>query len=314
MSQKRQLGNSDLHITPLGIGAWAMGGGDWAFGWGAQDDSDSIDAIHAAIDAGLNWIDTAAVYGLGHAEEVVGKAVAAASTKPYVFTKCARVWDEARKIGKCIKAESVVRECEDSLRRLGVDVIDLYQMHWPEPDEDIEEGWTAMNKLREQGKVRWCGVSNYSVAQMKRVAPIAPITSLQPPYSLVSPEVGAEILPHALANNIGAIVYSPMKAGLLSGAMTRERAVALGADDWRSRNPAFQEPALTANLAIVDRLRAVGDAHGRTPGEAAIAWTLANPAVTGAIVGMRNRKQVAGVIGALQFRLTAEEKAAIEAA
>ncbi|MBL8212969.1 MAG: aldo/keto reductase [Bryobacterales bacterium] len=311
--QTKQLGNSDLHITPMGIGAWAMGGPGWAFSWSSQDDNDSIAAIHKALDHGLNWIDTAAVYGLGHSEEVVAQALEGMAKKPYVFTKCARVWNEKGEIGKVLKADSVRRECEASLRRLKTDCIDLYQMHWPEPDEDIEEGWETMNRLRDEGKVRWIGVSNYSVSQMKRVAALGAITSLQPPFSLVSPEVEREILPHALANNIGVIVYSPMKAGLLSGAMTRERALNLPADDWRRRNPAFQEPALTRNLELVDLLRDIGKAHGRTPGEVAIAWTLTNPAVTGAIVGMRNAAQVDGVIGAASLKLTADDVARIEA-
>jgi len=312
--QTRKLGNSDLEITAIGIGAWAMGGSGWAFGWGPQDDADSVAAIRKALDAGVNWIDTAAVYGLGHSEEVVAKALDGLAKKPYVFTKCARVWDENGQIGKRLKADSVRGECEASLRRLKVDVIDLYQMHWPEPDEDIEEGWAAMLKLKEEGKVRWVGVSNFSVSQMKRAQALGPITSLQPPYSLVTPDAEKEILPHALANNIGVIVYSPMKAGLLSGAMTRERALNLAPDDWRRRNPAFQEPQLTRNLALVEVLRAIGKRHGRTPGETAIAWTLRHPAVTGAIVGMRNAGQVDGVIGALGFRLSAEEIAEIEAA
>jgi aryl-alcohol dehydrogenase-like predicted oxidoreductase len=311
--QTRKLGNSDLDITPMGIGAWAMGGPGWAFSWSSQDDNDSIAAIHKALDQGLNWIDTAAVYGLGHSEEVVAQALEGMAKKPYVFTKCARVWNEKGEIGKVLKRDSVRKECEASLKRLKTGCIDLYQMHWPEPDEDIEEGWETMNRLRDEGKVRWIGVSNYNVSQMQRVAPLGAITSLQPPYSLVSPEVEREILPHALANQIGVIVYSPMKAGLLSGAMTRERALHLPADDWRRRNPAFQEPALTRNLELVELLRDIGKAHGRSPGEVAIAWTLSNPAVTGAIVGMRNAAQVEGVIGAASLTLTAEDLARIAA-
>ncbi|MBS1824463.1 MAG: aldo/keto reductase [Acidobacteria bacterium] len=312
--QKRKLGNSDLEITPIGIGAWAMGGAGWAFSWSAQEDSDSIAAIHKALDHGVNWIDTAAVYGLGHSEEVVGKAIAGRANRPYVFTKCARIWDEStRQIAKSLKADSVRRECEASLRRLNTDVIDLYQIHWPEPDEDVEEGWSTLLKLQQEGKVRWIGVSNFSVAQMKRAQALGPITSLQPPYSLVSREVEAEILPHALANNIGAIVYSPMKAGLLSGAMTRERALSLPEDDWRRRNPAFQLPALDRNLKLAEILGGIGKRHGRTTGEAAIAWVLRNPAVTAAIVGMRNAAQVDGVIGAADFRLTPDEIAEVEA-
>jgi aryl-alcohol dehydrogenase-like predicted oxidoreductase len=303
----KQLGNSDLSLTPLGIGAWAMGGSGWAFAWGAQDDGDSIAAIREALDRGVNWIDTAAVYGLGHSEEVVAKALEGVSKKPYVFTKCERIWNENRQILKSLKRDSIFREVDDSLRRLKVDVIDLYQIHWPEPDEDIEEGWTAMAELKQQGKVRHIGVSNFNVSQMQRAQKIAPITSLQPPYSLVSPEVGDEILPYCLAQNIGVIVYAPMKSGLLTGAMTRERVANLPDDDFRKRALNFQEPHLSKNLALVDVLRKIGDQHGRTPGEVAIAWTLNNPAVTAAIVGMRNAAQVDGVIGAATFRLSPTE-------
>ncbi len=305
--EKRQLGNSDLHLTPIGVGAWAIGGSGWAFGWGSQDDRDSIDAIRAALDKGVNWIDTAAVYGLGHSEEVVARALEGRRNRPYVFTKCERVWNEKREIGKNLKADSIRRECEASLRRLKVDVIDLYQIHWPEPEEDIEEGWSTLAELKKAGKVRWIGVSNFNADQMRRVQPIAPITSLQPPYSLVSPEIEESILPYARQNNIGVIVYSPMKSGLLTGKMTRERIAALPDDDFRKRTPNFQEPKLTHNLAIVDKLRAIGDRHGLTPGEVAIAWTLRHPAVTAAIVGVRSANQIDGVIGATTFRLSAEE-------
>ena len=304
---KKQLGNSDLMITPLGVGAWAMGGGGWAFSWGPQDDDESVKAIHAALDAGWNWIDTAAVYGLGHSEEVVGKTVRERSNKPYVFTKCARIWGEDRKIGKCLKADSVRRECEASLRRLQVDAIDLYQMHWPEPDEDVEEGWATMARLKEEGKVRWIGVSNFNVAQMKRAQAIAPITSVQPPYSAASPEAEREILPHCLGTGIGAIVYSPMKSGLLTGKMTRERVASLAADDFRRKAPAFQEPLLTRNLALADLLGEIGSTRGMSAGEVAIAWTLRHPAVTGAIVGLRSPAQLDGVRGAAEKRLTEEE-------
>jgi aryl-alcohol dehydrogenase-like predicted oxidoreductase len=306
--QTKPLGNSDLQITALGIGAWAMGGAGWAFAWSAQDDNDSIKAIHAALDAGLNWIDTAAVYGLGHSEEVVAQALKIWSgQRPYVFTKCARAWNAERQIVKCLKADSIRQECEASLRRLQVEVIDLYQMHWPEPDEDIEEGWATMAALQKEGKVRWIGISNFNVAQMQRIQSIAPITSLQPPYSLVRPEVESDVLPHALAHNIGVIVYSPMGSGLLTGAMTRERVAGFPADDWRTRSPFFQEPLLTRNLAYADKLKEIAARHGRTAGEAAIAWTLHNSSVTAAIVGVRNAEQVAGVAGALDFRLSEDE-------
>ena len=305
--QTKRLGNSDLAITPLGIGAWAMGGGGWAFAWGPQDDDESIAAIHAAIDAGLNWIDTAAVYGLGHSEEVVARALAGRSKRPYVFTKCARVWNERGEISKSLKADSIRREIEASLRRLKVDVIDLYQIHWPEPEEDVEEGWATLAKLKAEGKARYIGVSNFNVQHMRRAQAIAPITSLQPPYSMLSPEIETEILPYCQSNNIGVIAYSPMKSGMLSGAMTRERIAAMPADDFRRRTPNFNEPLLTRNLKLVALLREIGNRHGRTPGEVAIAWTLRRPEVTGAIVGMRSAKQLEGVIGAAEFRLSAEE-------
>lgn len=310
--EKRRLGNSDLEITRAGIGAWAMGGGGWQFSWGPQDDADSIAAIHEGLDRGINWIDTAAVYGLGHSEEVVARALKGRSSRPYVFTKCERVWDEDGKIGGSLKAESIRREVEDSLRRLQVDVIDLYQIHWPEPDADIEEGWTEMLRLKEQGKVRYIGVSNFNVAQMRRAQIIAPITSLQPRYSLLAREIEDSILPFAEKNNIGVIVYSPMYSGLLSGAMTRDRINSLAADDWRRRNPNFQEPLLSRNLRLACLLRNIGSRHDRTAGEVAITWTLHNPAVTGAIVGVRNRSQVDGIIGAADFQLSDDELSEIE--
>jgi aryl-alcohol dehydrogenase-like predicted oxidoreductase len=289
-----------------------MGGGGWAFAWGPQDDDESIAAIHAALDAGVNWIDTAAVYGLGHSEEVVARALQGRSRKPLVFTKCARVWNEKREIGKSLKADSIRRELEASLRRLQLDTIDLYQIHWPEPDEDLEEGWGAMAQLQKEGKVRWIGVSNFNTGQLRRAQAIAPITSLQPPYSIISPEIEDSVLPYAQANHIGVIVYSPMKSGLLSGAMTRERIAAMPADDFRRRVPPFQEPRLTRNLALAELLRGIGNRYGRTAGEVAIAWTLRHPAVTAAIVGMRSPKQVEGVIGAAEFRLSPEEIAEIQ--
>ena len=308
------LGNSDLRITPVGIGAWAIGGGGWNGSMGPQNDSDSIPAIHAALDYGLNWIDTAALYGLGHSEEMVARAIQRRTPKPYVFTKCERVWDEDGNIGACLKAESIRRGCEDSLRRLKTDVIDLYQIHWPEPDQDIEEGWTELARLKEEGKVRYIGVSNFSVGQMKRAQAIAPITSLQPPYAIVRRESEQEILPFCLSQNIGVIVYSPMYAGLLTGAMTRERVANFLPEDWRRNLPGFKEPALSRNLRVVEHLRAIGKRAGRTPGEVAITWTLNHPAVTGAIVGFRNPQQVAGIAGAADFRLNQNEISQIEEA
>jgi aryl-alcohol dehydrogenase-like predicted oxidoreductase len=300
-----------MELTSIGVGAWAMGGGGWQFAWGAQDDRESIEAIHRALDGGVNWIDTAAVYGLGHSEEVVARALEGRSNRPYVFTKCERVWGEDRLIGKSLKADSVRRECEASLRRLKVDVIDLYQIHWPEPDPDIEEGWSTLAKLQEEGKVRWIGVSNFNAAQMERCRTIAPIISLQPPYSAISPETGSEILPYCRRHNIGVIVYSPMKSGLLTGKMTKERVAAFPEDDFRKRAPAFQEPQLSRNLQLADLMRQIGERHGVSAGVVAIAWTLRNPAVTAAIVGMRSAAQAEGVLPALEFRLSDDEFAEI---
>ena len=312
--QTRRLGNSDMDITPIGVGAWAMGGGGWEFGWGPQHDEDSLAAIHEALDLGVNWIDTAAVYGLGHSERVVGRALKARAKRPFVFTKCSLVWGQQGEIGHSLKAASIRREIEDSLRRLDIDVIDLYQVHWPDPDADIEEGWSEMARLKEEGKVRYIGVSNFNVKQMKRAQKIAPITALQPPYSVLAREVEEEILPYALKSNIGVIVYSPMYSGLLSGAMTRTRIAQLAPDDWRKRNPNFQEPLLTRNLRLVQLLREIGDRYARTPGEVAIAWTLHNFAVTAAIVGVRTPEQVHGIIGAGEFRLDIFEAGQIDLA
>ena len=312
--QLRRLGNSDLMISPIGFGAWAIGGGGWAFGWGPQDDAASIATIHEAIDVGINWIDTAAVYGLGHSEEVVAMALDGVAKRPYVFTKCARVWDENRSIGKSLKAESIRKECEASLRRLRIDVIDLYQVHWPEPDEDVEEGWAEVAKLQREGKVRWIGVSNFDASQMARAAKIAPITSLQPPYSMLRREIETDILPYCEANTIGTLVYSPMQSGLLTGTWTRERIAALPADDWRKeKNKWFQEPNLTRNLELVAHLKHVGKPHGKSPGEVAIAWVLRHPAVTAAIVGARKPGQLKELIGAAEWRLSDSEAASIEA-
>ena len=290
-----------------------MGGAGWAFAWGPQDDDDSIAAIRAALDKGVNWIDTAAVYGLGHSEEVVGKAVKGMANRPYIFTKCERIWNERGEIAKSLQADSIRRELEASLRRLQIERIDLYQIHWPEPDEQIEEGWSTLAKLKAEGKVRYIGVSNFNVQQMQRAQAIAPITSLQPPYSMISPEIEESILPYCGANNIGVLAYSPMKSGLLAGTMTRERVAAFPADDFRRRTPNFQEPLLSRNLELAELLRTIGQRHGRTPGEVAIAWVLRRPEVTAAIVGMRSAKQVEGVIGAAEFRLSVAEIAQIDA-
>jgi aryl-alcohol dehydrogenase-like predicted oxidoreductase len=310
--QTKRLGKSDLFITPVGFGSWAVGGGGWQFAWGDQDDAQSISAIRRALELGMNWIDTAAVYGLGHSEEIVSKAVEGVSDRPYIFTKCSLVWDNNGTITHSLKRDSIRREVEQSLKRLRVETIDLYQIHWPDPDAEIEEGWTTLAELKREGKVRYIGVSNFDVAQMKRAQAIAPIDSLQPPYSLIHPEVEDEILPFCEANDIGVIVYSPMMSGLLSGRMTRERIASFPADDWRSRSTDFQEPRLSRNLQLAELLRDIGSRHGKSAGEVAIAWTLRLPAVTGAIVGGRGPEQVEGIIGAGTFRLTADEIAEIE--
>ncbi len=311
---KRQFGNSDMHITPIGFGAWAIGGGDWAFAWGAQDDNDSISAIHRALDLGMNWIDTAAVYGLGHSEEVVARALDGIHERPYVFTKCSLVWDDKRQVHNNLHADSIRHEVEASLKRLRVETIDLYQIHWPNPDPDIEEGWQTLAALKAEGKLRWIGVSNFNVVQMQRAQAIAPITSLQPPYSMFNRGIEPDILPYCAEHNIGVIAYSPMESGLLSGGMTRERVANFPKDDFRSRAKQFQEPRLSHNLEFVERLRAIGAKHGRSPGEVAIAWTLRQSAVTAAIVGGRSAEQVNGIIGAAEFRLSSAELDEIETA
>ena len=269
----RILGQSDLSITRIGIGAWAIGGGQWEFGWGAQDDAQSIEAIRAGLNLGINWVDTAAAYGLGHSETVVGRAVRGLPRRPYIFTKCSLVWDETGKISHNLQAASIRRECEASLKRLGIDAIDLYQIHWPAwkggPESaspgSIEEAVGALAKLKAEGKIRHIGVSNFNVEQMQRAKRIAPITSLQPPYSLIATAVQNEILPSALKQKMGVIVYSPMGSGLLTGAMTRGRIARMPDDDWRKRDPNFQEPLLSRNLQLVERMREVGQRHTASP-------------------------------------------------
>jgi aryl-alcohol dehydrogenase-like predicted oxidoreductase len=308
----RVLGKSDLHLTPIGYGAWAIGGGNWEFAWGAQDDDESLRTIERALDSGLNWIDTAAIYGLGHSEEIVGRALKNRTHKPLVFTKCSMRWHADRNIYRSLSAKSLQQEIENSLRRLGVDTIDLYQIHWPDPEGEIEEGWETLARFQEEGKVRYIGVSNFSVAQMKRAQAIAPITSLQPPYSLLRRDIESEILPFCLEKNIGVINYSPMVSGLLTGKMTAERVKNLPEDDWRKRSSNFQSPKLERNLELVDLLRAIGQEHGVEPGVVAVAWTLRHPAITAAIVGARRPDQVDGILPAATFRLTDAEAARVE--
>jgi len=308
----RRLGNSDLKITPIGFGAWALGGSNWEASWGAQDDNDSIAAINRALDLGINWIDTAAVYGLGHSEEVVARALKGRSDKPLIFTKCSLIWGADRKVHNNLRTASVRQEVEQSLKRLQIDVIDLYQIHWPNPDPEIEEGWQTMADLQKEGKLRYIGVSNFDVNQMRRAMAIAPITSNQPPYSLLERSIEKEILPFCAKHNIGSIVYSPMRSGLLSGKMTRERLAHLDPEDWRNREADFQEPRLSQHLELVEELRGIGQHYGVSPAEVAIAWTLRNPAVAGAIVGARSAAQVDGFIKAMDFRLGDTDAAEIE--
>lgn len=305
--ETRRLGNSDLELTPVGLGSWAIGGGNWEFAWGPQDDRASIAAIHRALDHGVNWIDTAAAYGLGHSEEIVGRALRERGTRPHVLTKCSMVWGRDRRIDHSLRADSVRRECEASLRRLGVDRIDLYQIHWPDPDAEVEEGWETLARLRDEGKVRWIGVSNFDLSQLDRIRKIAPVTSLQPPYSAIHREVEREVLPYCAAHGIGVVVYSPMGAGLLTGSMTRERVAALAQDDWRRRSPDFREPRLSRNLALQDLMRRIGARHGTSAAAVAVAWTLRRHEVTGAIAGARSAAQVDGFIGALELRLDPPE-------
>jgi aryl-alcohol dehydrogenase-like predicted oxidoreductase len=308
----RQLGKSDMHITPIGLGTWAIGGGNWEFGWGSQDDDASIATIHRALDLGINWIDTAAVYGLGHSEEIVGRALKGRSDRPFIFTKCSLVWNDRREVSNSLKEQSLRREVENSLRRLQTDTIDLYQIHWPDPEPDIEEGWSALAKFKDEGKVRYIGVSNFTIEQMQRAQKIAPITSLQPPYSLIDSAIEHDILPYCQERHIGVIVYSPMMSGLLTGKMTPERVASFPADDWRKRDAEFQEPRLSRNLRLASLLQDIGYPYGRSTGEAAIAWTLRHPAVTGAIVGARRPEQIADLVGAAEFRLSKSELARIE--
>ena len=309
----KTLGNSDLQLTPIGFGGWAIGGGNWEFAWGPQDDDESVAAIHRALDLGLNWIDTAAIYGLGHSEEIVAKALKTTSHKPLVFTKCSMRWNDDRSIYRSLRAKSLEEELENSLRRLGVDTIDLYQIHWPNPEEEIEEGWEALSKFKAQGKIRYIGVSNFNVDQMKRAQKIAPITSLQPPYSMLRRAIEEQILPFAQANNIGVINYSPMVSGLLTGKMSAERVAQFPQDDWRRRAAEFNEPRLSRNLRLVELLREIGNQHNVEPGVVAVAWTLHHPAITAAIVGGRRPQQVEGLAPALQFRLAEDEYQRINA-
>lgn len=310
--QTKQLGNTNLHFTRIGLGTWAIGGGGWKFGWGAQDDDTSIRTIREALDLGINWIDTAPVYGLGHCEEVVGRALKGLRERPLIATKCERCWDEQGQIVPRLKRESIRAEVEASLRRLGIDVIDLYQIHWPQPDEDIEEGWAAVAELIQEGKVRYGGVSNFSLEQLKRIQPIHPVASLQPPYSMLARGIESELLGYCAANHIGVIAYSPMQKGLLTGKITREWIGQLASDDHRRNDPQFQEPLLGANLELVEGLREIAARRGKTVAHLAIAWVLRRASVTAAIVGARKPSQIAETIGAAEWELSPAEIAEVD--
>ncbi len=313
MRQKR-LGRSGLSLTRVGLGTWAIGGAGWQYAWGSQDDEDSIATIHRALDRGINWIDTAAVYGLGHSEEIVGRAVQGRRDKVIIATKCGRILGaDGVTIDSRLKAASVRAELEASLRRLRTDYIDLYQVHWPQPDADIEEGWAEVAKAVREGKVRFAGVSNFSTAQMKRIQGILPITSLQPPYSMLRREAEAELLPFCREHGIGVVCYSPMQMGLLTGTFTKERVSGLPDNDVRARNAFFAEPALSRNLDLVEKLRPIAARNGRSMSELAIAWVLRRTEVTAAIVGGRRPRQVDDVVGAADWELSPRDIEEIDA-
>jgi aryl-alcohol dehydrogenase-like predicted oxidoreductase len=306
-----ELGSTGMKITRVGFGAWAVGGGGFEWSWGAQEDEDSIAAIHHALELGVNWIDTAAQYGFGHSEQVVGRAIAGLPERPFIFTKGGQPEGPGGATLHDLTRDGLRSELEGSLARLGLDAVDLYQIHWPIPDEQIEEGWAALAELRDEGLTRHIGVSNFSVEQLVRAQQIAPVETLQPPYSLIAQDVDEEILPLAEREGIGVIVYSPMGSGLLTGAMSRERIDGLPEDDWRKRAPPFREPELSENLALAKRLREVGERHGTTPGAVAVAWTLRNPAVDAAIVGFRRPDQVDPIVVAADLQLSDEDLALI---
>jgi len=306
--QTRQFGKTDMHITPMGLGTWAIGGQNGSMAWGPQDDQESIDTIKRALELGINWIDTAPAYGKGHSEEIVGKALKEhVGEKPYIFTKCSLVWDNTGEVTSNLKAQSIRREVEASLKRLGIDAIDLYQMHWPNPDSDIEEGWETMAKLKKEGKVRAIGVSNFNMDQLRRAQKNAPVETFQPPYSLIHPEAQQDILPFCEEHNIGVIVYSPMASGLLTGRMTKERIADMPRNDWRKQSKEFQEPRLSRNLELANLLGEIGFLHNVSAGVVAVAWTLHNPAVQGAIVGSRRPVQIEEMLIGAEFRLSESE-------
>jgi len=309
--QRRRLGNTDLKLTTVGLGTWAMGG-PWQFGWGPQNDDEAIAAIRKALELGINWIDTAPVYGLGHSEELIRKALEQTRMKPIIATKCGLLWNEKREKVPCLKAKSIREECDASLKRLNIGIIDLYQMHWPEPEEDIEQAWEEMAKLKDQGKVRYIGVSNFKVEQLKHIQKIAPVASFQPPYSMLHREVEDETLDYCARNNIGIVAYSPMQRGLLTGKFSQERLAGLALDDHRRQNPDFHEPKFTATLHLVDKLQPIAERNKKTLAQLAIAWVLRRKEVTAAIVGARRPSQIEETAPASDFKLSKEDIEEIE--
>ncbi len=309
--QIRKLGNTDLELTTVGLGTWAMGG-PWQFGWGPQDDDEALAAITASLEAGINWIDTAPAYGLGHSEELVGTVLKQTKQKPIIATKCSLLWNDKGEKVSCLKAESIRKECHDSLERLGIEVIDLYQIHWPDPDEDIEQAWEEMAKLAEEGKVRYLGVSNFNVEQIKRVQKIHPVASLQPPYSMIHREVEDELLAYCAQNDMGVVAYSPMQRGLLTGKFSPERLSALPLDDHRRRNPDFHEPQFTATLELVEQLKPIAERNGKTLAQLSISWVLRRSEVTAAIAGARRPEQIIETAPASDWDLSEEDIEQIE--
>jgi len=310
--QTRKLGWTGLNLSTIGLGTWAIGGTGWKFSWGPQDDRESISTIRRALEKGIKWIDTAPVYGLGHSEEIVGQAIKELRDKPTIATKCGRIWDKNGNPSGCLKKESIRSEVEVSLGRLKIDVIDLYQIHWPDPDEDTEEAWSTIADLIKEGKIRYAGVSNFSLEQLKRIQPIHPVASLQPPYSMLEPGIEEGLLDYCSANNMGVIVYSPMQKGLLTGKFTRERVQKLPEDDHRREDPHFQEPELSANLKLVEGLRSIAEKSGRTLAQLAIAWVLRRSEVTAAIVGARHPFQIEETVVAAESMLSKKDIAAID--
>jgi len=309
--QVRKLDNTELNLTTVGLGTWAIGG-PWQFGWGPQDDTEAVAAILKALDLGINWIDTAAIYGCGHSEELVGIALKQTKARPIIATKCSLLWNEKREKIGCLKAESIRKECEESLKRLGAEVIDLYQMHWPDPEKDIEEGWGEMARLQKQGKVRYIGVCNYNTAQLDRIRKIAPVASLQPPYSMIRRNIEKDLLGYCAKNHIGVVTYSPMQRGLLTGKFSKKRLGELAPDDHRLKSGDYQEPEFSATLALVDKLRPIAERNKKTLAQLAIAWVLRRPEVTAAIVGARKPSQIAETAPAADWILTKNDIAEIE--